>query len=193
MKKANYIISHPPRETIIAEATIMNKKNEIIQEWRGPIFVDNVDNRNEDPFVFSNPCIYSYCHASQLRRNKRHDSFLQKGSIIVFVNGADADKNILTIDTVFIVEDVLQWRHFYKQRQGLAIEYVSVRGTDCSLWGRHFRFPFPPFYAHKNVTHSYEAKLWDREETNYSFLPLNEDGTNISISFSELDTNLYEN
>lgn len=91
MNKAHYIIFHPDRARQIAnvQATVMVKKK-ILANWNGDIFVDQIGKGNEDPYVFNNPWLYSYCHASQLRRNRREDSYLQIGSTIIFASGQEA-------------------------------------------------------------------------------------------------------
>ena len=76
MNKANYIIFHPDfeRDNIFVSATSI-EENKIIENWVGKIYVDKINNGNEDPFVFNNPWLFSYCHASQLRQKNTNDYF----------------------------------------------------------------------------------------------------------------------
>ena len=80
MNKAHYIIFHPEynRLEAVVQATVL-VKNQIIKNWTGNVWVDCFRNGegNEDPFVFNDPWLYSYCHASQLRRYSQKQSYLQ--------------------------------------------------------------------------------------------------------------------
>ena len=147
--------------------------------WTGDIYVDKIAFGNEDPFVFINPWVYSYCHASQLRRNVRNDSFIQTGSKLIFVSGQQADKGILCVDTVFLVGGIQRWGSNPLQ---LPLKYQAhFRNNQSDLWRRHFRFPFHG--SHNTVSHTYEAELWNKNKHNYSFLPLDENGDRVSVPF----------
>lgn len=187
---SNYIIFHPERDNVKAIATVINGDNEVIYNWEGQIFVDNVNHGNEDPFVFNNPWIYSYCHASQLKRTPRKGSFLKPGSKIIFISGPDADKELLTVDTIFIIDTVLEWGIKSPMRiQDVPSKYLPIKNDMSSnLWKKHFRFPFEKENpAHKNASYSYEAKLWEENSiAQYSYLPLAENQKRVSIPFSEL-------
>ncbi|WP_353123501.1 hypothetical protein [Dysgonomonas capnocytophagoides] len=189
-KIANYIIFHPERHDKKVVATIINDKNEVISNWKGIVWVDSVGASNEDPFVFNNPWLYSYCHATQLRRNIRKDVYVQPGSKIVFIKGSDADNGILTVDTVFIVDSVLLWGKHFNQPQEVPTKYLSIKNNRKSeAWERHFKYPFKKDRReHINATHTYEAKLWSEDifENYYSFLPLDDTGERVSIPFQEL-------
>lgn len=188
---SNYIIFHPKRDKVKALATVINSNNEIIHDWEGQIFVDNLNDKNEDPFIFNNPWIYSYCHASQLKRNPRRGSYLQPGSKLIFVSGPDADNGMLTVDTIFIIDSVLEWGIKSPMHiQDVPSKYLPIKNDMSSnLWKKHFRFPFEKDnLAHKNASYSYEAKLWEENigVAQYSYLPLTESQERVSIPFSEL-------
>lgn len=186
-KIANYIIFHPKRQSVKASATVLHRNGTINKDWEGTIFVDSVFSGNEDPFVFNNPWLYSYCHSSQLRRNSKNTPYLQPGSKLIFVDGEEADKGNFVVDTVFIVKDSLLWGKSLGPIQYLPTKYADIMNNESSeLWDRHFKFPFIPPYAHKNVTHSYEADLWDDKKEIYSFLPLNSEGAVLSLSLLSL-------
>jgi len=109
--KAHYIIFHPEskRQIIDAKASAI-ENGQVNTAWEGKIYVDRINNGNEDPFVYTHPWLYSYCHATQLRRTPREDgNYLQKDSVIFFVSGDCANKRHLTIDTVFVIENALTW------------------------------------------------------------------------------------
>lgn len=188
MDKANYIIFHPDhaRQITQVRATVMENK-QILTNWKGNIYVDQIGVGNEDPFVFYEPWLYSYCHASQLRRNIRKDSYLQVGSKLIFVSGQQADKRLLTVDTVFLVGEVQKWGRPLE----LPIKYKShFQNNKSELWRRHLRFPF--FGQHKTVSYSYEAELWNNNKAKYSFLPLDKEQNRISIPFDQFDNELIK-
>jgi hypothetical protein len=188
MDKANYIIFHPDhvRQKIKVSATVM-VNNLIVSNWEGNIHVDKIGAGNEDPFVFNNPWLYSYCHASQLRRNIRNDSYLQVGSKLIFVSGQHADNKFLTVDTVFLIGEVVKWGKPLE----LPIKYKShFHNNNSKLWLRHLRFPFHGH--HKTVSHSYESELWNCNKTEFSFLPLDKVQNRISIPFNEFDIDLIK-
>ena len=189
MNKAHYIIFHPDhqRQLTRVKATAMVSK-QVLTNWTGNICVDKVGVGNEDPFVFNDPWLYSYCHASQLRRNFRKDSFLQLGSKIIFASGHQADKGILSVDTVFLVGDIQKWDSKPLQ---LPLKYQPLfQNNKSDLWRRHFRFPF--FGSHDTVSHTYEANLWNKNKGDFSFLPLDENENRISIPFDNFNTELLK-
>lgn len=189
MDKAHYIIFHPDhaREQIPVQA-IASVHGQILKNWSGKIYVDKIGIGNEDPFVFNDPWLYSFCHATQLRRNFRHDNnYLQIGSKIFFVSGQQAEKALLTIDTVFLIGGVQPWDN--KPTLQLPIKYQNHFGDNMSiLWKRHFRFPFHG--CHYTVSNTYEAELWQKNKTDYSFLPLDENNERISIPFDKFPEDL---
>lgn len=191
MDKAHYIIFHPDkaRQAINAKATVI-ENGQVNTTWEGKICVDSIDNGNEDPFVFSDPWLYSYCHATQLRRTPREDGiYLQKESVIFFASGDCANKAHLTIDTVFVIENALRWTK--KPKLALPIKFRGIN-EGSPLWKRHLRFPFSG--QHASVTHTYEARHYTDQETEvedpFSFLPIGKDGKRVTIPFSELTTEL---
>jgi len=189
MNKAHYIIFHPDhaRQQTPVQA-IAFVQGQVLKNWHGNIYVDKIGFGNEDPFVFNDPWLYSYCHASQLRRNFRHNNnYLQTGSKIFFVSGQQADKGLLTIDTVFLIGGVQPWDN--KPTLQLPIKYQNHFQDNMSiLWRRHFRFPFHG--NHDTVSHTYEAELWQKNKTDYSFLPLDENNERVSIPFDKFPDDL---
>ncbi len=198
MNKAHYIIFHPNkhRQSINVKATAL-VNNKIEENWQGNIWVDKIGDNNEDPYVFNNPWLYSYCHASQLRRQKRKDSFLQIGSKIIF--GYVNEQNLI-IDTVFLVGNNPEWERSYSSfmKENKMVKELNLqmpqkyRGhfkkMKSDLWMRHFRFPFCKI--HQCVTHTYEAELWDMGKADFSFLPIDRNNQRVTISLNELDKTL---
>lgn len=182
MNNAHYIIFHPERQEVKVNATsLINNQHKI--NWSGKIFVDPLNAGNEDPFVFNHPWLYSFCHASQLRRNKnRKGSFLQKDSILLFADCQQAEKEILQFDTVFIIDECQQWD---KNPLNLPEKYKYLKNDFNSLlWKRHFKFPFDGI--HKTVSFTYEASLWEPESNLFSFLPLDQEHNRVCIPFKKL-------
>ena len=191
MDKAHYIIFHPEskRQIIDAKASAI-ENGQVNTAWEGKIYVDRINNGNEDPFVYTHPWLYSYCHATQLRRNFRKDNnYLQNDSVIFFVSGDCANKENLTIDTVFVIENALTWTK--KPKLALPIKFQGIN-EGSPLWKRHLRFPFCG--QHASVTHTYEARHYTEQDSEvedpFSFLPIAKNGDRVTIPFSELTTEL---
>lgn len=183
MNRANYIIFHPDHArqvtTVHALALVGNK---LLTNWTGDVYVDKIGVGNEDPYVFHDPWLYSYCHASQLRRNFRKDCYLQVDSKLIFASGQQANKGILTVDTVFLIGSIQTWDNNPLQ---MPLKYQShYQNNQSQLWRRHFRFPFHG--CHETVSHTYEAELWQKSKADFSFLPLDISGQRASVSFDEL-------
>jgi hypothetical protein len=189
--QAHYIIFHPDkaRQAIDARATSI-ENGQVHTTWEGKVCVDSINNGNEDPFVFSDPWLYSYCHATQLRRTPREDgNYLQKDSVIFFVSGDCANKRHLTIDTVFVIGNIHAWTK--KPNLALPTKYhTHFKNDQSTLWHRHLRFPFCG--QHDSVTHTYEAKHYTDQDTEveapFSFLPIDKDGDRFTIPFDQLPT-----
>lgn len=181
--KANYIIFHPDRQRECVEVKATAIKNAVVQEnWNGKIWVDQVGQGNEDPFVFHSSWIYSYCHASQLRRKETDSSHLQKGSKLIFVSGDSANNGSLLVDTVFEIADCHLWN---RSPLKLPVHYDLIfEKKESYLWNRHFKFPF--LGIHRSVSHTYEARMWEKGLKHFSFLPLDEKGDRVEISVSSL-------
>jgi hypothetical protein len=189
--KAHYIIFHPEskRQIIDAKASAI-ENGQVNTAWEGKIYVDRINNGNEDPFVYTHPWLYSYCHATQLRRNFRKDNnYLQNDSVIFFVSGDCANKRHLTIDTVFVIENALTWTK--KPKLALPIKFQGIN-EGSPLWKRHLRFPFCG--QHASVTHTYEARHYTDQDTEveapFSFLPIAKNGNRVTIPFGELTKEL---
>ena len=181
MSTAHYIVFHPDRErqAIDVTATILTD-GRALTDWQGTIHVDRVGKGNEDPFVFHNPWLYSYCHATQLRRKKSDGTYVQPGSIIIFVSGQSAESAVLSVDTVFVVGGARPWPD---EPLRLPKKYREhFQNVDSPLWERHFKYPF--LGIHTSVTHTYEADMWEDGKEVFSFLPLDAAGEKASLRWS---------
>ena len=181
MTKANYIIFHPDyaREKIEVSAACL-VATELKKQWVGCIWVDEMHNGNEDPYVFHNDWIYSYCHASQLRRSISN-CYIQTGSWLIFCSGDEGNDGILCVDTAFKVGTIHEWTRIPNLE--LPPSFRNIRKTNKGLWKRHFCFPFNGH--HKSVTHSYEAELGIQS----SFLPLLK-GERTTIELDDLPSDI---
>ncbi len=77
MSKANYIIFHPDsqRQKMEVSATVL--ENGVQKEnWHRFVWADRLGG-DDDPFIFSDPWLYSYCHATQLHRQPRKDGIIR--------------------------------------------------------------------------------------------------------------------
>lgn len=183
MSKANYIIFHPDyarqQVSVVAESIVGSR---LRKNWSGNIWVDAVGIGNEDPYVFHDGWLYSYCHASQLRR-KPSNNYLQKGSWLVFCSGDFANDGVLCVDTVFQIDQAHDW--IRKPHLAVPPAFKGYFKSRRNLWNRHFAFPLTPDGPHKSVTHTYEAALGISK----SFLPLY-NGSRVCIDFSQLPNRL---
>lgn len=189
MKTLNYLIFHPEiqREKVEVRATVQIGDS-VQNGWVGEIWVDKIGNGNEDPFVFNNPWLYSYCHATQLRRRPNRIGYVQDGSTLIFVSGDFANKMTLKVDTVFHVGECQEWK---QNPLDLPDKYESLRSDHNSpLWQRHLRFPFKGI--HSTVKYTYEAQLWQEGQNTreYSYLPLIASGQRIEIPFTSIEEDL---
>lgn len=189
MNKAHYLIFHPDyaRQSVKVKATAL-VNNQLVKNWQGTIWVDEIGEGNEDPFVFGESWLYSYCHATQLKK-EISDTYLQKGSTLIFVSGQQADRNFLTVDTLFRIGDIHHWTK--KPNLKLPPKFQSIfQDNKSDLWRRHFRFPFSKI--HDSVSHTYEAELWREGKPDFSYLPLNEIGERTSIPFNLISLALVQ-
>lgn len=179
----HYVIFHPEssRERIYIEGSAIVEGRH--QKWAGHIWVDD-ENGNEDPYVLTDRWLYSYCHATQLRRAPAPTGCVSSGSFLFFCDGDAANTSYLMIDTVFVVSHVAEWPSL---PGGLPEEFQShFNKVESDLWSRHFRFPFEGEHAGK---FTYVASAYYEGVREYSFLPLNEQGVRVAIEFSQLSRN----
>lgn len=183
----HYLIFHPKnqREEISVNACAL--VNGILnRRWKGNIFVDKIAEKNEDPFVFTNPWLYSYCHATQLKRQFNKSGFVQKGSWLIFVCGHSANADNLTIDTVFLVDNSHSWG---KRPLELPSKFLPLKNQDNDdIWRRHLKFPF--IGQHKTVSHTYESAQWINNQVDFSYLPYTDCLERVSFSINKLSENL---
>lgn len=186
--RIHYIIFHPENQRQIQNVSAISLvSNTINHNWQGNIYVDKIRFENEDPYVFNDPWIYSYCHASQLRQSPNHHlGNIQGGSWLIFVSGQYADNGILIIDTCYLVDNIHPWIH---NPLTLPVQFQYLHNDlHNDLWTRHFKFPF--LGQHTGVKNTFTAKLWDNISEDYSFLPYNSCGDRISFPISRLTIDL---
>lgn len=164
-----------------ATALVLTRHGED-RRWRGNIWVDK-PNGNEDPLVFVKPWVYTYCHATQLKRVKHRESpFVQRDSCLIFCSGSAADHEILQIDTVFLVGDVAEW-NWGKKIRSPEIFKQHEKNPKSRLWQCHLRYGTGK--QHKG-RFTYLSTIWKPGALKYSFLPLDSNGDRTSLSLDLL-------
>jgi hypothetical protein len=181
MGPLHYLIFHPDgaREKTKVRASALVGGQLI--DWQGSVWVDK-PNGNEDPFIFSTRWLYSYCHATQLRRTPRPNSaYIKTGSYLFFCSGNSANKEIIQLDTVFVVNHVAKWP---QNQQGLPDEFKEhYRNSSSDLWRRHFRYPFHGYHEGK---YTYVSRQWFENKDAYSFLPISTSGERVAFDMGVL-------
>lgn len=185
---AHYIVFHPDRQRIHAHV----RANAILSDsgvvpWEGKVWLDCPPD-NEDPFVLGDTWAYSYCHATQLRREPRAtEAFVTEGSCILFCSGQRADANgDLAIDTVFWIRRAHRWPTKDQPPPELAGEAAKL----SDLWQYHLRFGGTG--GHDGVF-TYEGVLYAPAiGSNFSHLPLGADGDRVRIPIEGLSIALRD-
>jgi len=177
-KMPSYIIFHPDRqrEKVSAKAKVLAENSNDLQMESVEVWIDSRGGcNNEDPWVLSHPWLFSYCHATQLKR-----STMGPGDIVFFVSGAAADKGVLRCDTVFVVEQKLEWIN-----GKIPAELAQKYSVGTPEYERHLKFGLQ-----KNKEHTgkftFTAKKHSKQAERFSFLPLNGDGKNAELQFGDL-------
>lgn len=180
MAPAHYIIFHPEwkRQAVKVRAKVVVDGK--LKRWNGTIWIDGPPG-NEDPFVFREPWLYSYCHATQLRRkpNKKTDH-VQVGSVLIFCSGEAAESRTLVVDTVLVVGHVEPWTN------GLPPRYRAERQRKSGAWRQHLVYGTNGSHTGK---FTYEANGWARGVKRFSFLPLSRSGR-VSVPFDALKSGI---
>lgn len=182
---AHYIVFHPENQrravSVRASAIIRGR---FVKSWAGKVWVDSLGG-NEDPFVFGTSWAYSYCHATQLRREpQRHGGYVRKGSCILFCSGDHGDDGVLAVDTVFWVSEVHPWMSPSRPHS----RYSRDVEDKTDLWNFHLRFGGRR--GHHQGKYTYEAALYPQPDFQYSRLPLNDKGHRVQVSLRDLPSNL---
>jgi hypothetical protein len=178
----HYIIFHPERKGYEAsgEAVVAGSYQ---ANWHGIVWTDPYRRKagsNEDPFVWdSHEWLYSFCHASQLRRRPSPtEPHVMAGSHIFFCETPAARQGKLKVDTVLVVSGPEAWvsrgktvpnRYAHHQTSGLS-----------DVWLRHLRHGIPtsPGKGHAGE-YTYVANL-----DGSSYLPMNQGGLPVSVDFA---------
>lgn len=205
-----YVIFHPPRQRVEvkAQAILGNQKN-VIADWNGYIWADHsrywekgIGLSNEDPWVFSDPWLYSYCHATQLSRSQ-----MKSGCILFFIDGNQADarngdiQRQFVCDTVFVVDKKLDWIPNVEGRKWtpkeLPCDLQHHKEKEDHIWERHLKHGLPDYWPGKkghSGRYTFTGKQFsDDLAKRFSFLPADSaPGNNgcLSIPFESLDGEL---
>ncbi|MTJ08980.1 MULTISPECIES: hypothetical protein [unclassified Anabaena] len=185
MQPLHYLIFHPDyarKKTEVKGKALIEHQ---LTDWQGNVWVDEPDG-NEDPFVFSEKWLYSYCHATQLRRSpESNDAYITEGSYIFFCSGDAAHKRTIQLDTVFVVDHAAKWPD---KQQGIPKEFKQdYQNNKSSLWERHFKYPFIGQHTGK---YTYVSRQWFDRKDEYSFLPIFDDGDRVKFDLELLTSEL---
>ena len=180
MKPLHYIVFHPDRareKTLVQAKALVS--DTVAEEWQGHIWADKPGG-NEDPFVFFERWLYSYCHATQLRRSpRRDDRYISAGSYLFFCSGDAANKGAIRVDTVFVVDRVAHWP---RNHHCLPEEFKAhYKDSQSILWDRHFKFPFLGVHEGK---YTYVSRQWFDDKRRYSFLPVSKEGDRVQFALA---------
>lgn len=188
----HYLIFHPERQG----CNIQGKSfiNGDISDFNGNIFVDEKlgknppSGANEDPYVFQLPWLYSFCHATQLRRFSSPGTNIGPGSILIFAEDLKSSGELL-IDTVFLVENQYPWHtpglcppKQLLPKSASVHKHPHFRGGLKSLnnAGHHGVLT----YTARSYIHAAQGK--EVCGIKYSFLPLTESYLPVKINISSI-------
>ena len=153
----SYVVQHPKRCEVRVSARVLKNRSAVPREREMGIFVDAIEG-NHDPCVLTDPWLYSYCHASQLRRTQ-----MGPGSMIFFY-----DHEREAFDTVFSVRDRHDWDRVMPSSPPLPIRIRLPPRAEKDAWDLHFQWPSRGHHEKTRVT--FEAAMFSADP--YSFLPL---------------------
>lgn len=180
MEPLHYLIFHPDyarQKTEVHGQALINNQ---VTDWKGHVWVDKPGG-NEDPFVFSQRWLYSYCHATQLRRKPKNSPYVTGGSYLFFCNGDAAAQGAIQLDTVFVVDYTANWPN---NQQGLPEEFQQdYKNTKSDLWERHFKYAF--LADHEGI-YTYVSRQWFNSKDEYSFLPISQNGDRVTFDINIL-------
>lgn len=131
----DYLIFHPERAQYQASGTTLRAGR--VVPWEGRVWADRISSdgsSNEDPFIWTASWLYSFCHATQLRRLPRKEPFVREGSRLFFCSASEAKHKRLEVDTVFTVARSVSW-----QPAGKIPEEFLRFSADSAEHVRHLR------------------------------------------------------
>jgi hypothetical protein len=179
----DYLIFHPPRKGYEASGEALGGSG--LRPWQGVVWTDpwrQHAQSNEDPFVWdSSVWLYSYCHASQLRRKPDpHRATVCEGSRLFFCETVAGRSGWLRVDTVFVVDDLARW-----QEAGVQVpdRFSAHQAAEVgNIWSRHLRHGLRPLTERGHTGHyTYVANLDGR-----SYLPLDTAGRPTAVLVADI-------
>lgn len=183
---ANYLIVHPERQEIVASGISVTARGR--GKWRGRIWVDPMNSSNEDPFVWSDPWLYSFCKATSLKRKPRNrDSYMSTGSTIIFADKDKAKNGTLQIDTIFHVGNVHAWTDMHIPKSLCA----KLGASYDDAHARHLKYGTSICPQHKGL-YTYSAATVQAHGEIGSFIPIDSSDELVKLSLSELPNTLSD-
>ena len=116
------IVGHPAREKMTIE----------VKEHPGKKFNISIDKRknegkNEDPYIFAENFLYSFCHANSAITKKIRNKVKANESVyFIFVARIDNSSEIFEIDTIIKAKEIVEWPEKGKRNK----ENLSFIGDD---------------------------------------------------------------
>lgn len=172
----DYVIFHPERLPYKAEG--LQFIDGETRKWSGIAWADRIPvtaEKNEDPYIWANEWLFSYCHATQLKRvgSVSSNSRVGPGSRLFFCSTPAARKHqLLMVDTVFKVARCMVW-----PCPGIAHPESHRFGDATEEYQRHFKHGIrgPGKKGHLG-RFTYVAQMGG-----HSFLPLGADGKPFAV------------
>jgi hypothetical protein len=163
----HYLIFHPERyrQRFDVRGTALRKSG-TVEPWSGTVWADS-ERGNQDPYIWHEPWLYSFCHADTLQHTvPKHR--VDVGSKLFFCDTHEARKGNLRVDTVFVVSTREPWTEI-----GAAVpeRFAALQtARDAPVWTDHFRHGLNARGSRKHVgALTYTAS---HDELGGSFLPL---------------------
>jgi hypothetical protein len=177
----SYIVFHPDKQRISIEVTAkIIRQDRIEDNWCGYVRVDSIGG-NQDPWCRAIPWLYSYCHATQLKR-----SAMGAGDVIFFVSGDSANEGVLVFDTVFVVKERHDWVSGMPPTK-LLKKYPKV----SEGWKRHLIFGAPSLKCCEHTgRYTFEAQGHEKTFSKFSYLPITNLCEPVSFSFDRLSSSV---
>jgi hypothetical protein len=175
----SYVVFHPERYRYKADVGGRAIVRGVVEDWEGKVCLGA---GSGDPYVLNNQWLYSFCHATQLRRKpSKYGDYVKEGSCIFFCNGDVVKSGTLQMDTVFVVDHVATWPK-HGVPDDFAHHYKNPRSV---LWRDHFQFGINGPHCGK---YTFVGRQWRGAIQEFSFLPLDGDGRRSSFRLSDLSS-----
>ena len=124
---------------------------------------------NEDPFIWNNNFLYSFCHANHALSADIRQKIKKEEVYLVFVSKTGKNSKIVEIDTIIKVEEIYEWPNKNKR----------FKGSLCSkiFNGKVIAHHLPKFLEGGGISEHNNKNLYTCVgDSDGSFLPMKKDG-----------------